>query len=107
MILNNGIKNAAKDTPKSTALSKIGDSLRKHPELRLSQKNVEEDVADFIVKYQRSFTRVKSNLLDIMERDLKKTGECRLYIAKEPWDKSWMGLGLQKSSPLTQTFSTE
>ena len=102
------MKNAVKGiSAKTDALSKIGDTMRKYPELRLSQKNVEEDVTDFIVKYQRAYTRVKSNLLIVMERDFKKTGQCRLYIAKEPWDKSWMGLGLQKSSPLTQTFSTE
>lgn len=88
-------------------LSKIGDSLRKHPELRLTPADVKHRVADLIVDYERSYTMLKSDLLTIMERDLKATGQCRLYIAKKPWDTTRMALGLPKSSPLTRIFNKE
>jgi len=88
-------------------LSKIGDSLREHPELRLTQADVEQHVADLIINHQRSYTMVKSELLIRMERDWKQTGQCRLYLAKKPWDMSRVALAFPKSSPLTHIFSTE
>ncbi len=75
------LKNAAKEN--SMVLSQIGDSLREHPELRLTQADVEERIADLIIDDQRSYTMVQSDLLIILERDLKHTGLCRLYITKK------------------------
>lgn len=88
-------------------LSKIGDSLREHPELRLTRADIKYRVADLIIDYERSYTMLKSDLLNIMERDFKRTGQCRLYIAKNPWDTTRMALGLPKSSPLTKIFNKE
>jgi len=63
------LKNAANKN--SLILSQIGDSLRDHPELRLTQADVEERIADLIIDYQRSYTMVQSDLFKIiMERDL-------------------------------------
>lgn len=97
-------KDAEKNS--SLTLSKIGDSLRKYPELRLTPEDVDH-VADLIVDNKRSYTFEKSVLLSIMEEDLKKTGQCRLYIAKNPWDRAREALALPRSSPQTQIVSTE
>ena len=89
---------------KEGALSKIGESLIKYPELRLIRPT-RELIVESIVEKQRSFTTVKSYLLSTMEKDMKETGQCRMYLAKEPWDTVRAAFGLQKDSQFTPTFN--
>ena len=85
---------------------KIADSLRNYPELRIEYTNI-EIIVESVIKNQKAFTTVRSSLLDTMEKDLKKTGQCRLYLAKEPWDIIRAALALPKFSPLTSTFNQQ
>lgn len=55
-----------KDAKKGVLL-KIGDTLRQYPELRMTS----ERAVELVVKYERAFTTVRSNLLATMEQDLK------------------------------------
>jgi len=98
------IQNTAKS--ESLVLSKIGDSLKMNPELRISPSEV-KNVVDLILKFRRSYTTEKAVLLSMIERDLKETGQCRLYLAQEPWDTARLAFALPKSSPLTLIFSNE
>lgn len=84
---------------------KIAESLNMYPELRI--KTTREITVEWILKYQRSFTTVRSYLLDMMQRDYKATGQCRLYLAKEPWDIARTAFMLQKNSPLTPVFNRQ
>lgn len=92
----------------SGVLLKIGDSLRKYPiELRLPSLTKIEKAAELVIEYQRTFTAQKSTLLAFMEEDLKATGQCRVYLAKKPWDTSQQALALPKFSPVVSTFNRE
>jgi len=42
-----------------------------------------------------------------MDKDLKETGQCRLYLAKEPWDTVRAAFGLQKNGQLTPIFNRQ
>ena len=42
-----------------------------------------------------------------MEKDMKDTGKCRMYLAKEPWDIVRAAFGLQKESQLTPTINRQ
>ena len=94
-----------KQDAKEGVLVKIAESIKNHPELRL---NGSRDIAiESVIKYERSFTTVKSSLLDSMEKDFKKSGQCRLYLAKEPWDTARAALALKKSSHITTLFNRQ
>ena len=78
--------------------------MRQYPELRTTS----EQAVELVVKYERAFTTVRSNLLATMEEDLKNTGQCRLYLAEKSWDTSRVGFGLPKSNAImTQIVNKE
>lgn len=87
---------------KTGVLSKIGDSLRKYPELRL---NFREHAIEYVIKYQRSFTSNKAGLLAMIEQDMKETNQCRLYLTKKSWETIKLALGLPKFSPIVQMYN--
>ena len=91
----------------SGVLSKIGDSLRKYPELSLKTKTAYDEAPELVVKQQKVFGAIKAVLLAIMERDLKKTGQCRLYLANKPWGEHLSAFGLPKFSPIILIFNRE
>lgn len=76
------------------------------PELR-REKTSRDTLIELITKRQRTFTTVRSFLLTMMENDFKKTGKCRLYLAKSPWDVARTAFILQKNSPLTPVVNRQ
>ena len=94
-------------------MSKIGDLLRKYDsKLRIvptndSQAFKNKRDVDKIFNLHMSLTNTRSNLLDIMEKDMKLTGECRAYLAKEPWDIARFAFAFPKNSKLTPIFNKQ
>ena len=39
--------------------------------------------------------------------DFKRSGKCRLFIAKEQFSQNLFSFALQKSDPMTKSFSDE
>lgn len=86
-------------------LRKIGDVLRKHPELRV---NIPDEAIELVASHRKVYFSNRPNLLTLIEKDLKTTGQCRLYLA----EKSLVGrfkhvMALPKNSPITQIFNRE
>ena len=91
----------------SGVLLKIGDSLRKFPELSLKSETAYEEAPELIVKQHKVFAAIKAALLGMMERDLKDTGQCRLYLASKPWGVVSKAFALPKFSPIILIFNQE
>jgi len=88
-------------------LLKIGDSLRKNPELSLNSKTAYEEGANIVATEHKVFTGGKASLLGVIEQDLKTSGQCRLYLANKPWGANKVALGLPKFSPIISIFNHE
>jgi len=43
----------------------------------------------------------------MIEKDLRMTGKCRVYIAKEPWDNAKLAFAFPKNSKLAPIFSKQ
>jgi len=86
--------------------------LRKYDQLRIVPTNASQaskykrDV-DNVANNRMTFTNTRSNLLDMMEKDMKLTGECRAYLAKEPWDIARFAFAFPKHSKLTPIFNKQ
>ena len=92
----------------SGALLKIGNSLRKYPELSLKSGSAyTQKTAELIAKHHKVLGAGKAALLAMMEQDLKDTGQCRLYLAKKPWGENKPAFGLPKFTPIVLIFSYE
>lgn len=85
-------------------LVKIRESLEKHPEYLLTD---ETNMTELVAKERRAFAEERSALLARVDEDWKRTGKCRLSIAKKPYDISKVGLVLSKSSPWTNIFNEQ
>lgn len=85
----------------------IGNSMRKYPELNLNPATSHEIAPELVVKHLRTFATGMSVLLAIMEKDMKDTGQCRLYLAKKPWGAQRSAFGLPKFSPIIAIFNRE
>jgi len=88
-------------------LFKTAESLKKYPELRINTTTSFDTIVQSVIRHKKSFTTVKTALLDIIQKDWKKTGQCRLFLAKEPWDTARVSFAFQKSSPLTPIFNQQ
>jgi len=88
-------------------LLKIADSLRKYPELSLNPKTAYKEATGLVVKQNKVFAAIKAVLLDMMEKDLKNTGQCRVYLANKPWGVHLSALALPKFSPIILIFNRE
>ena len=85
----------------------MANTIRQHPELSVPSDNYANAIG-LIVKYKRSFTSEQSNLLTLMEDDLKSTGSCRLSLAKNGnWIIVFNSFALAKNSPITPVFNRE
>jgi len=54
-----------------------------------------------------AYANTRSYMLDMMEKDFKMTGQCRVYIAKEPWGNARLAFAFPKNSKLTQVFNKQ
>jgi len=91
----------------SGVLFQIAESLRKYPELRLNPKTAYKEAPDLVVKQNKVFAAIKAVLLAMMEKDLKDTGQCRLYLANKPWGLHLSAIALPKFSPVILIFNHE
>jgi len=85
----------------------IGNSMRKYPELNLNPSTSHDTAPELVVKHRRTFATGKSVLLTMIEKDMKDTGQCRLYLAKNTWAAQRTAFGLPKFSPMIPIFNRE
>lgn len=43
--------------------------------------------------------------MDIIKAEYKKTGQCSMQVAREPFEPAYGSFALQKNSPFTKTIS--
>ena len=93
----------------STIGIKIGNTLKAHPE-NLLQANPQlmEQLPDKINSDGgHCYVMVDPVMKVILKNDLIKTGQCRLYLAKETWAAQRTAFGLPKFSPMIPIFNRE
>ncbi len=83
---------------------KIGATLQEHPENRLQQTtNIFDEIPEKVNSDGgHCYAETESTLNLLMEYDFKKTGTCRLYVARNKLRNGMNHISLPKHSPIAR-----
>ena len=107
-------------------MAKLGNFIREHPEyLVANEDNIGEkiylqnlayvtvNIISFLITlhYFKNKTKLYNQALNELKmmiyNDFKRSGKCRLFIAKEQFSQNLFSFALQKSDPMTKSLSDE